>query len=158
MRPFYFLCFVLFFSIEAVSQTSSNIVGRWQVIVMDNGVRYDYKTDTFLVSKALKDTLEKQNSDFWNVDYYINWAGSCRECYFVFGKDGSYQEYRETDLRSNGTYVVNPADSTIQVVVYVNENRIPKKYKYLFVDQRLSLHIPSFFRKEGLYLELERRD
>ena len=158
MQRVFFLCFVLFLSIKGGCQTSGSIVGRWQVVVMDNGVRYDYKTDTFVVSQALKDTLDKHKSDFFDLEYYVGWAGGCRECYFVFGKDGTYQEYRETELRSKGTYRLSTADSTVRIVVHLEEKRIPKTYKYRFPGERLWLHIPSAFRKEGLAIELERRD
>jgi hypothetical protein len=149
---------LLFISIQTHAQDSSNIVGRWRVVTMDNGVRYDYKSETYTVSQALKDSLHKHKTTFSSLKDYISWANSCRECYYVFKGDSTYQEFRETQLRSVGTFWIIPKDRTIKVLVKVGNKNVPKDYKYEFSKQRLMLEVPSFFRKEGIILELEHAD
>lgn len=156
MRVRILLLISLLISTASKGQDTSRLLGRWRVVVMDNGVKYDYKTETHTVSKALKDTLEKHKGGLFDLEDYINWARSCSECYFVFRRDGTYQDYRETNLRSEGTYAVR--DSTIKILLKIGGKNVPKDYKYKFSGSRLVLRMPSIFMKQGINVELERAD
>lgn len=155
---FLLLIFLFYIFHRVNGQDSSDVIGRWKVAVTDNGVRYDYKTNTYTVSKALRDSLDKWKSSLFNLDDYITWAGSCSNCYFVFKPNGFYQELREAEVRTEGSFQVIPTSSIIKINAKVNDRTVSKKYEYRFVGRRLVLKIPSFFLKENqrIKLELER--
>jgi len=146
---------VLLLSININAQKSSLLFGQWQVVVMDNGVRYDYKTTNYTISQALSNKL-KVDSNGLELEDYIEWAKSCQNCYFVFMSDSTYSEFREQEIKTEGTFSLNLKDSTINVFKKIGTNIIPVQYKYGYSGQRLILRVPSFFTKEDLLLELEK--
>lgn len=155
MRLLLFLLFC-FLTYESKCQGSTKIIGKWRVVVMDNGVRYDYNTGEYTVSKALEDSLRKWKGPLFDRDDYISWAGSCSDCYFVFKQDSIYQEFRGEYLRSEGSFKLVPKDSIMKIIVKTTNNNVQKEYKYYFSKERLALSMPSFFSKESIKLELKR--
>ena len=145
---------------EGRSQDLSEIAGRWRVVVMDNGVKFNYKTETYVVSQELKDTLNNRKENFFDLDDYINWAASCGNCNFVFLADGTYQEFRETELRSEGSFSLVPKDSSMNLTIKSGDRNISKVYQYYMKGERLVLRMPSFFLKEHerITVELEKTD
>ena len=153
------ILFITIFCVNSChSQDINNIFGKWRVIVMDNGVRYDYKTGEYIISKKLKDSLSKQKDNLFTLDDYINGSKSCSDCYFLFTKEGVYQELRGDMLRTEGTFQQSLKDSTLKIVIKAKDEDISKSYKYFFTNSRLVLSVPSFWTKENYTIELEKID
>ncbi len=154
------LAFLIIIFQEGRSQNPSEIAGRWRVVVMDNGVKFNYKTETYTVSQKLKDTLNNRKENFFDLDDYINWAASCSNCNFVFLEDGTYQKFRETELRSEGSFSLVSKDSSMNLTIKSGDRNTSKVYQYYMEGERLVLRMPSFFLKEHerITVELEKID
>jgi hypothetical protein len=150
--------FCLFLTGGIYGQDTDLLRGRWQIVVMDNGVRYDYKNETYSVSEGFRKWLRDSTDGFWKLEDFVGFAMSCPRCYYVFGRDGQYQEYREETLRYEGFYTINEKRKQIDVIVCYNGQEYARHYPYTLSKGRLIMTVPSMQRKSGLDLELERRD
>lgn len=148
--------FFILLSSGIYSQDSDSVAGRWQVVVADNGVRYDYQRDSYTVDDNFRKWLT--DSTDWSLEDYIEMAKSCPNCYYMFFKDGRYQEIREEEVRYEGVYSVNRKEKMINVILCYNGREYPSQYSYSFVNGRLKMNVPSMQRKDGIIVELERRE
>lgn len=148
----------LFLAYSNYAQDGDSITGRWQVVVVDNGVRYDYQRDSYAIDDKFIKWVSDSTDGFWSLKDYIELASSCPNCYYVFFKDGRYQEFREEELRYEGVYSVNKREKKINVILCINGLEYPRQYSYSLLNGRLRMRVPSMQRKEGLLVELERRE
>jgi hypothetical protein len=154
---FSILLIIFFFGFNySKAQDSSQFLGRWKVVAMNNGVYYDYKRETYLVDTALSNSLRGRSDSVEVIGDFLDWSRSCPNCFFVFGAGNKYQEYREYDLRSDGTYQLKSKDKQIEVRFMKDGVAKQANYKFSFVGKSLVLFVPSFFIPKDIELTLEK--
>ena len=138
------------------AQDSLKIIGRWKVIGMNNGVSYNYKKDSYFVTKSLGDKLHGRTDSAKVVADFLNWASSCSNCLYVFGSGTIYQEYRDEDVRSDGTFRIKSGQNEVEVSFIKDGTPKNATYNFKFEKGELILFVPSYFIKKDLELRLEK--
>ncbi len=157
MRLFLFTLFLTMLVPHCSGQDSFKIVGRWRVVGMDNGVNFDYKAESYTVNKSLSNTLCGRLDSAKVVKEFLNWALSCSNCFYIFGSDNSYKEYREEDIRSERSFQLKPGQKKMNVY-FLKDGRSKKvTYKYELLNEKLFLYVPSFFIKDKIEITLEKQ-
>jgi hypothetical protein len=133
-----------------------HIAGKWKVVIVNNGIRYNYKTDSFVVSKKFSDSLIGRKDSLEAISLFKSFASQYSDYYFVFNKDGSYQEILNGEIRIEGTFEVDQTKKIINVLLKKAGKEKPAIYKYEFTEPNLKIFLSSYFLKDDLELTLER--
>ena len=123
---------------------------------MNNGVRYDYKKESYLVDTSLSNSLLGRSDSAKVISDFLDCSRSCPNCLYVFGAGNKYQEYREENLRSDGTYQLKSKDKQIEMSFIKDGVAKQANYKFGFVGKSLVLFVPSFFIPKDIEITLEK--
>ncbi len=156
MRLFKLVILFTIISNFSKAQDSLQILGKWKVVAVNNGVKYDYKKESYSVDKSLSNSLQGRWDSSKVIRNFLNWARSCPNCIYVFGPENIYQEYREEDLRSDGTFKLRSNTKQIEVAFLKDNVTKHANYKFNFINENLVLYVPSFFISGDIELLLER--
>lgn len=148
--------FAFLFSCSHSFAQDRSFHGKWKVILVDNGVAYNYKTEETIVHKAFADSLKGQADSMDVIGMYQSFAASYENYYFMFEKNGKYSETREGEVRVTGTYKVDVKNRKIILVLkpVIGEPR-NGYFEYAFKQKHLELKIPSV-NQEVMKIVLEK--
>ena len=136
-------------------QTQPNIIGKWKIVAANNGVYYDYKTDSSFVTKWLLDSLVGRKDSAITIEMSSSFASQHVDYYFTFDEKGNYQVIRAGKLSVYGQYTLNNTSQTIEVLYGSGEKKRPGSFKFKFEKNKLTLFLSSLMG-EDFELTLER--
>lgn len=152
----YKLLLVFTFLFFSVSLKSKSVIGKWRVIAANNGVYYNYKTDSFSVTKQFLNSLVGRKDSAETIEMFESFANRYPNYYFIFVNDGKYQEIRNGEVRIFGTFKVNLSNQNIEAT-YGNEGKQhPANFRFKFEKGNLRLIVHSDFMEDDLELTLEK--
>lgn len=135
--------FIILTLTSAYSQ-KSNLVGTWKTLSVDTGqIFINAKTDSVSVSPELK---KSKRTAVGLQDAIAGVRVSYSYMHFVFGKDGSFQQYltERMDVAPlfTGTYTIKGDSITINVKNRAG-NELTKKMPFRIVNSKLHLTIDA---------------
>jgi hypothetical protein len=142
-------------SININAQPATSIIGKWKIVSVNNGVDYNYKTDSSFVTKKLLDSLIGRKDSATSIEMLSIFTRQYTDYYFTFDDKLNYQEIRSGTVRVLGTYKVNTSIHSVEVLYGSGEIKKPHNFKYGFDKNNLKLYMASSFGDE-FELTLER--
>ncbi|MBS1741628.1 MAG: hypothetical protein JST81_01225 [Bacteroidetes bacterium] len=155
MRQLLFILAVLVWALHTEAQTSNPILGKWKIVAVDDGVYYNYKTDSMAITKKLQDSLVGKKDSAITVEMLSMFVYQYEDYYFSFDDSFHYQETRSGMIRVSGSYTIDTGTHTVEVLYGSGENRKPHRFKYKCLRDELILSMSSAFGDE-FELTLER--
>ena len=156
MKRLILLSFLVFIILSSRAQVFKSITGTWKVIAVNNGVYYNYKTDSMYVTKPFSDSLAGRKDSIETIEMFSSFARQYDDYYFVFDEKGKYREFRAGTLRLEGRYEVNHAHSAIDILVTHNNKEKTIYYRFGFIKSNMRLFVPGPFPETDLELLLEK--
>ena len=127
------------------AQGNSLFQGNWKVIIVDNGVEYNYLTKKSIVHKVFSDSILEQTDSAEVVEMFLAFAKSYEDYHFIFEKDGSYSETRNGIVRVQGKYDVDPKRNILKLTVQRSPGKESKtETEYEFKNDFLEIKITTF--------------
>lgn len=132
--------FITILTLTSAHAQKSNLVGTWKTLSVDTGQIYiNAKTDSVSVSPELK---KSKRTAVGLQDAIAGVRVSYSHMHFVFGKDGSFQQYltERMDVAPlfTGTYAVKGDIITIKAKNRT-DNEITKEMPFRIVNSKLHL-------------------
>jgi hypothetical protein len=160
IKIFRVLLFTLFLNqlfFHSLAQDSLQFQGTWKVVGLNNGVNSDYKLESYTVNTPFGNSLRGRTDSSRVIADFLNWASSCSNCFYVFGPGNLYKEFREDELRSDGTFRLKAGKQEMDVSFIKDKTPRIVTYLFAFEKEQLILFVLSFFIKDKLALRLEKQ-
>lgn len=141
---------------ELNAQASNEYLGKWKVVAVNNGVYYNYKTDSSYVTKNFLNTLVGKPDSVETIAMFRSFASQYADYFFTFGSDGKYEELKNGAARVFGTFKVNSSNQNIDVMYGNAGKQHPGNFKFKFEKGNLILFIHNALMEDDLELTLER--
>lgn len=139
----------------AEGQDLKSFFGKWRVVEIDNGVIYNYDKDKLIVPDSIAISLKGRQDSARVIKNFSSWASSCRNCIYEFSATGIYQELREDELRSEGSYTVDLKEQKIKANFKKDGVNKEVIYPYNWQGKYLIIFVPSFFIPYPIEIRLE---
>jgi hypothetical protein len=151
-----FLFYLIIISSVSKAQDSKDFIGKWKIIALNNGVYFNYKIDSSFVTNKFSNSLTGQKDSAESVAMFTSFASQYVDYYFIFDNQGNYQEIRQGDVRTSGTYKVDKDLNKIDITIKRNDKQNLVSYTFNFTKEGLKLFISSGFSTEILELTMEK--
>jgi hypothetical protein len=138
------------------AQVQHPIVGKWKVILVNNGVIVDFKNNTETVSGEFAESLKGRADSAAGVAVFARMARKYNNYFFVFRKDGIYQEIMNGSIRSDiATYHLFEDE---HIVYMRNASNLQDAEQSMIYNIRKDgvLELTIYFMEKKMMLELER--